>query len=96
MESPDGRRRSSQRREAGGEADGEEEEEEAPPPDSPPFFLLYPGRGGGAATATAAPGAQPQSAWRAAPPGPRGAPLPVLLSYIGPEPAQPRAGAARE
>ncbi|KAM3832147.1 protein RUFY3 isoform 4-T6 [Vipera latastei] len=93
MESPDGRRRrSSQRREAGGEADGEEEEEEAPPPDSPPFFLLYPGRGGGAATA--APGAQPQSAWRAAPPGPRGAPLPVLLSYIGPEPAQPRAGAA--
>ncbi|XP_039206262.1 protein RUFY3 isoform X1 [Crotalus tigris] len=94
MESPDGRRRGNfQRREAGGEADGEEEEEEeAPPPDSPPFFLLYPGRGGGAATA--APGAQPQSAWRAAPPGPRGAPLPVLLSYIGPEPAQPRTGGA--
>ncbi|XP_034287138.1 protein RUFY3 isoform X6 [Pantherophis guttatus] len=91
MESSGGR--SAQRREAGGEADGEEEEEEeAPPPDSPPFFLLYPGRGGGAATA--APGAQPQSAWRAAPPGPCGAPLPVLLSYIGPEPAQPRTGGA--
>ncbi|XP_058048178.1 protein RUFY3 isoform X8 [Ahaetulla prasina] len=89
MESSGGR--SAQRREAGGEADGEEEEE-APPPDSPPFFLLYPGRGGGAATA--APGAQPQSAWRAAPPGPRGDPLPVLLSYIGPEPAQPRTGGA--
>ncbi|XP_063165997.1 protein RUFY3 isoform X4 [Candoia aspera] len=92
MESPGSR--SAQRREAGGEADGEEEgEEEAPAPDSPPFFLLYPGRGGAAAT-TAAPGAQPQSAWRAAPPGPRGAPLPVLLSYVGPEPGQPRAGGA--
>ncbi|XP_032079707.1 protein RUFY3 isoform X4 [Thamnophis elegans] len=85
--------RDAQSREAGGEADGEEEEEEGEsPPDSPPFFLLYPGRGGGAATA--APGAQPQSAWRAAPPGPRGAPLPVLLSYIGPEAGQPRTGGA--
>ncbi|XP_070612993.1 protein RUFY3 isoform X2 [Erythrolamprus reginae] len=91
MESSAGR--SAQRREAGGEANGEEEEEEEEaPPDSPPFFLLYPGRGGGAASA--APGAQPQSAWRAAPPGPRGVPLPVLLSYIGPEPAQPRTGSA--
>ncbi|XP_026532266.1 protein RUFY3 isoform X2 [Notechis scutatus] len=90
MESSGGR--SAQRREAVGEADGEGEEEEEAPPDSPPFFLLYPGRGGGAATA--APGAQPQSAWRAAPPGPRGDPLPVLLSYIGPEPAQPRTGGA--
>ncbi|KAM6440951.1 protein RUFY3 isoform 7-T9 [Liasis olivaceus] len=83
MESPGGRR--APRREADGAA------EEAPAPDSPPFFLLYPGRGGAAA---AAPGAQPQSAWRAAPPGPRGAPLPVLLSYVGPEPGQPRAGGA--
>ncbi|XP_062991617.1 protein RUFY3 isoform X4 [Elgaria multicarinata webbii] len=72
----------------GGEAGGEAEQEEAPP-DSPPFFLLYPGRGG-----AAAPGFQPQSAWRAAPPGPCGVPLPVLLSYIGPEPGQHRTGGA--
>ncbi|XP_028599790.2 protein RUFY3 isoform X1 [Podarcis muralis] len=85
------------KREAGdgeGEAEREEEEEgkasaaateeeEEAPPDSPPFFLLYPGRGG-----AAAPGLQPQSAWRAAPPGPCGVPLPVLLSYIGPETGQ--------
>ncbi|XP_053108139.1 protein RUFY3 isoform X3 [Hemicordylus capensis] len=71
-----------------GEGEEEEEEEEAPP-DSPPFFLLYPGRGG-----AAAPGFQPQSAWRAAPPGPCGVPLPVLLSYIGPEPGQHRTGSA--
>ncbi|CAI5784827.1 Hypothetical predicted protein [Podarcis lilfordi] len=95
------------KREAGdgeGEAEREEEEEEGKaaaaateeeeeaPPDSPPFFLLYPGRGG-----AAAPGLQPQSAWRAAPPGPCGVPLPVLLSYIGPETGQQhRAGGARE
>ncbi|KAL8206610.1 UNVERIFIED_CONTAM: hypothetical protein K2H54_016627 [Gekko kuhli] len=71
-------------------AEEEEEEEAAPldsPPDSPPFFLLYPGRGG-----AAAPGLRPQSAWRAAPPGPCGVPLPVLLSYVGPEPGQYRTG----
>ncbi|XP_054845801.1 protein RUFY3 isoform X2 [Eublepharis macularius] len=62
-----------------------EEEREAASPDSPPFFLLYPGRAGGAAAAPAWP---PQSAWRAAPPGPCGVPLPVLLSYVGPEPGQ--------
>ncbi|XP_077157262.1 protein RUFY3 isoform X1 [Paroedura picta] len=67
-----------------------EEEEEVAAPDSPPFFLLYPGRGG--AAATAAPAWPPQSAWRAAPPGPCGVPLPVLLSYVGPEPGQCRAG----
>ncbi|XP_015282607.1 PREDICTED: protein RUFY3 isoform X2 [Gekko japonicus] len=69
------------------EEEAEEAEEAEAPPDSPPFFLLYPGRGG-----AAAPGLRPQSAWRAAPPGPCGVPLPVLLSYVGPEPGQYRSG----
>ncbi|XP_061439382.1 protein RUFY3 isoform X2 [Rhineura floridana] len=95
---PDAGKRQKGEEEAGGGAEREEEEEEEDeeekgeeaPPDSPPFFLLYPGRGG----AAAAPGVQPQSSWRAAPPGPCGVPLPVLLSYIGPEPGQHRTGSA--